>query len=556
MLDGYFVKKIGNHRGAPRVWIEGQQAEVAGFAPGQKYDVEVRGKTVVLAANKDGSRVVSSKKAGERQNPVIDLNSKELLAVFDGMSAVRVVAREGEIFLLPLASEIKKQERFARLREKLESGEPLAMGSLSFGGGVLSSAIHSGLHQEGVEGRLAFANEIREELLEHASRANDAWDRKTIPLAAPMQELAFDERAMAHLPKVEVMEMGLPCSGASRAGRSKRGLEHPEEHPEVGHLVVSALVILAKANPAIVVLENVPEYATSASASILRNQLRDLGYTTHEKTFNGREWGALENRTRWCMVAASEGIPFSFDQLVPPAAAPKKLGAYLDNIAPDDPRWSRMQGLKDKEVRDAAAGKGFKMQIFDADSEKIGTITKGYAKVRSTDPKIAHPTDPDLLRQLTPAEHARVKGVPERLVEGLAATTAHEILGQGIIYHPFEALGKHIAATLRNWDGRPAKLPAAAPEGLLELAGEVVAEIRLANPDKERLKGPIVAAQGGALIQEVGKNAEGLPVGVLHFEKDFQKAPQIGQLSLIEYDKGQARAKNLTRAPGRTMACG
>lgn len=552
MLEGYFVKKIGNHRGAPRVWIEGHQAEKAGFAPGQKYDVEVRGKTVVLQANKDGSRIVSSKKAGERENPVIDLNSRELLAVFDGMSSVRVVARDNEIFLLPLASELKKQERFERLREKLENGEPLATGSLSFGGGVLTSAIHSGFRQEGLEANLAFANEIREELLEHASRANDAWDKNTIPLAAPMQELAFDERAMAHLPKLEVLEMGLPCSGASRAGRAKRGLEMPEEHPEVGHLVVSALVILAKANPAIVVLENVPEYGASASAAILRSQLRDLGYKTHEKTFNGREWGALENRTRWCMVATSEGIPFSFEQLVAPAAETKKLGAYLDDIAPDDPRWSRMQGLKDKQERDAAAGKGFKMQIFDAESEKIATITKGYAKVRSTDPKIAHPTDPDLLRQITPAEHARVKGVPESLVEGLSATMAHEILGQGIIYHPFESLGKHIAATLKGWDGRPMKLPERAPEGVLEVAGEVVAEIRLANIEKDRLKGPIVAAHNGALIQRVGENEAGEPVGALHFESDFKKPPQIGQLSLIEYDQGQARAKNI--APDRGIS--
>lgn len=73
MLEGYYVKRIGQNRGAPRVWLEGTQTARAGFTPGQRYDIVVNGQTVVLQANPDGSRVVSGKKAGERNLPVIDL---------------------------------------------------------------------------------------------------------------------------------------------------------------------------------------------------------------------------------------------------------------------------------------------------------------------------------------------------------------------------------------------------------------------------------------------------------------------------------------------------
>lgn len=250
MLEGYYIKKIGQNRGVPRVWLEGTQTERAGFKPGQKFDVVVQGHTIVLQANPDGSRVVSSKKAGEKQHPVIDLNSRELLAIFDGMSAVRVAVKKGEIYLLPLASEIKKRERFNRLREKLESGEPLTVGSVSHGGGVLSHAIHTGLKEAGIATKIGFANEIRGELLEHAAAHNDAWSDDTKVFAAPMQELAFDDRGVAQIPRVEICELGLPCSGASKAGIARRGLAHPEAHPEVGHLVVSALMILSKANAA------------------------------------------------------------------------------------------------------------------------------------------------------------------------------------------------------------------------------------------------------------------------------------------------------------------
>src|SRR3546814_9660713 len=91
----------------------------------------------------------------------------------------------------------------------------------------------------------------------------------------------------------------------------------------------------------------------------------------------------------------------------------------------DSPLWSTMSYLREKEERDIVAGKGFRMQIFQPDSTKIATLTRGYAKIRSTDPKLQHPTDPTLLRQLTPSEHARIKGVPEKMIEWLGITISH-----------------------------------------------------------------------------------------------------------------------------------
>ncbi|MFC6523139.1 DNA cytosine methyltransferase [Undibacterium arcticum] len=359
-LEGYYVKKMGQNRGAPRIWLEGTQTEKAGFKPGQKYDIAIQGKTLVLTACEDGTRVVSSKKSGDKINPVIDLNSRELLAMFDGMSAIRVAVKKGEIYLVPLATELKKQERTQRLRRKLETGDALTIGSLSHGGGILTNAIHHGLQNAGIKTELAFANDIRGELLEHAAVHNDAWNENTKVYAAPMQELAFDERGLCSIPKTEIMEFGVPCESSSSSGMAKNGNKIAEAHEHTGHLVVAGLIILAKVNPAIVIYECVPNYFSTASAAILRTQLKDLGYVTHEAVLNGKQWGELENRNRWVMVAVSEGIQFDLSQLMPPTHAPRKLGEILEQIPDDDPRWSRMDYLKDKAVRDADAGKGFK----------------------------------------------------------------------------------------------------------------------------------------------------------------------------------------------------
>ena len=452
-MQNYTEHKIGQNKGAPRVWIEGRQAANAGFLPGERYTVEVKrgNRSVVLRLVNTGERVVSGKEKNGNPVPIIDLNSNEVLSVFAGLERIRVISLNGELHILPLASQIRKDERLNRVREKFERGIPLSVGSLSHGGGVLSLALHDGFRLGGINTRLAFANDIRPELLEHAAAVNPAWDKDTVAVAAPMQELAFDHWAVAHLPSVDVLEAGIPCEGASLSGRAKNGTACAEAHEDVGHLAVAFLSIIARVNPAVVVLENVPPYQGSASMWIIRHQLRDLGYKVHETLLDGAEWNALEHRKRMCMVAVTEGIEFDFAELQKPAPKALRLGDVLDDIALDDPCWSSMGYLKDKAVRDAEAGKGFAMQIVTPESEKVGTIGKGYQKNRSTEPKVQHPENPDLLRLLRPKEHARVKGIWENLVHHLPKTLAHELLGQSILPAPFRAIAALIAQKLRAW---------------------------------------------------------------------------------------------------------
>lgn len=448
MSTSAWIKAIGQNKGSPRLYLDGMQAIKTGFSPGDRYDITIEGETLVLSANKDGSRVVSKKMKGEAALPVIDINSKELLSMFTGMSSVRVIVREGKVFILPVASEIKKRERLSRIKRKMQNGESIVTGSLSHGGGILTHAIHSGLKKAGITSTLGFANEIREDLIEQAQCHNDAWDKDTAVLNMPMQELAQDKWLLDRLPLLDILEMGLPCSGASRAGKSKRGLTMMEDHPDVGHLVVAALIILDRTQPAYVLFENVPEYADSASAQILRHQLRDMGYSTQEAVLSGRDFGCLENRVRWCMVAHTAGTTFTFDDIVPAVKVVKKIGDILSPIALDDPRWREVKYLKDKMARDKAAGKGFSMQMITAESTSVPTLRKGYAKGGSTDPRLVHPENPDLSRLLTAEEHARIKGVPVVLIEGHSETIAHQELGQGITYDPFEAAGMRVGEHL------------------------------------------------------------------------------------------------------------
>lgn len=442
----FAVRNIGSNRGAPRLWLEGKMPASGGLAPNTRFRVLVErdAKRLVLKIDPEGDRRVSQKIKGEKSIPVIDINSTQLLEMFEGMDQVRVWATDEGLCVAPLATQERVQRRLERLRTKTQSGEPLSVGSISHGGGILSKAVHDGLESAGLSSSLVFANDIRQELLEHASEHNPVWSERTVMLAAPMQELVFDHEFMATLPEVDVLEGGIPCNGASVAGRAKCGTECAEAHEDVGHLAVAFLAIVARVNPAVVILENVPPYASSASMWVIRHQLRDLGYVVHETMLNSLEWNALEERKRMCMVAVTQGMEFSMQAVARPEVEPQRLGDVLEEIAHDDPSWSPMQYLKDKQARDLAAGKGFKMQIVSPESSRVGTIGKGYNKNRSTEPKVQHPHNPEMLRLLSPREHAAVKGIDATLVQGMGNTLAHELLGQSIVPAPFVSVAKAV----------------------------------------------------------------------------------------------------------------
>lgn len=106
--------------------------------------------------------------------------------------------------------------RVKRLMERLKAGKSLATAGVASGGGVLDHALHAGLRKAGIKAHLHAFNEIREDLTEQALEHNELLNDSTIVLNLPLQELAFDEMVMDRIGEVDVVCMGLPCSGASK----------------------------------------------------------------------------------------------------------------------------------------------------------------------------------------------------------------------------------------------------------------------------------------------------------------------------------------------------
>jgi DNA (cytosine-5)-methyltransferase 1 len=437
--------RIGENRGAPRLWLSTHRLTDAGFAPGVRFTLQAdpgaRALRIELSA--EGNRRVSSKTRWGREVPIIDLNGRNLSDILGNATRVRTALSQGCIEIRLHPDDVAAETRLDRALARVADRRDIEIGSLCHGVGVLDHAIHQGLATAGISSRLAFALDMDEDALEASLQNNPVWNKDALAICAPLQTIQPSD-----LPSIDMLIAGLPCVGASKAGRAKNGAGAAENHATAGALFVSWLNIIKAKNPAVVVLENVTEWQASVSQTVIRAFLSGMGYELHEVVLAGNDMGALERRRRFCMVAVSRGIAFDPADIRALRVKEQRLGDVLEVLGDEDPAWRRFEYLERKEISDLAAGKNFRQQVLTPDAEMIGGIGAGYSKIRSTEPRIAHPTDTTRSRILSPREHARVKTVPEDMIRDISPSVAHRLLGNSVIHAAFESVGAAIGRGL------------------------------------------------------------------------------------------------------------
>lgn len=449
--------KIGEARQKPSIWMEGQKLAHGGLRIGDKFTIRSdkaarRLELIAVPENFVGNTfTVSKRERNGTVHPLLQLRSDEIRQVFEDDEKVRIAIRNGRIVITALQLQTKIRERLKRLREKLDRGEKLAVHSLFHGGGVLDRAIHSGLLRAGVGSFVQVGVELEAEYLNSSLRNNpDIWQADSIAICSDIRDVSLE----GSIPQCDILTGGVPCTGASKAGRVKNDLEFAEEHDSAGTLFFDYLAWVKATNPAIVVLENVPEYQNTASMAVIRSVLRSLGYVLNEKVLDGSDFGALENRKRMVMIAHTPGMGdlFSFENLKTHKVREASINDILEPVPLDSKRWKSYEYLTEKAIKDKAAGKNFGLQRLTGNEDGCGTIGRHYFKGRSTEPFLIHPENPDLFRLFTRLEHGRVKTIPAVLTEGVSETSAHEIMGQSVVYEQFDSIGEEIGSSLFRTD--------------------------------------------------------------------------------------------------------
>lgn len=417
-------RKLSAHKGGRRLWLEGKRLTDVGFDAGVRYQAAVASGVLTLRLSAQGSHKVSHK-AGR---PVVDLITRAL----GDVERVEVAFTQGAVYVSVHHLDAASTERLGRLQSRLADGQALRLGSICHGGGVASEALLRGLGNAEMAWAVEHDASYLEQSLEHGALSRGGrtfeYDLGNVDPAA--------------LDTVDVLEAGLPCVSASRAGKAKKGLTVQEDEDTTADLAVAFLEIIRATQPAVVLLENVPEYATSATASIIRARLRRFGYDLHEALIDGAAW-SLEARQRWVLVAVTRGLAIEWASLVP-TARPERLSDVIEASASG---WRSLDAMHAKAAKDKALGRGFSRgrKVLTGQATSVPTLRRGYQKGGSCDVRLAHPSRPDLARLFTAAEHAAIKGIPAGLVAGLSEKKAHEILGQSVISPAFVGLGGLIA---------------------------------------------------------------------------------------------------------------
>jgi len=434
-----------NHRGACQIWIGGGKLESLGWSIGERYNLEAGQELLKLSKDPEGAYKVSKSKG----KPVIDLTAKKLANTFEIGTRVIVLLSNDEILIKRHHEDIDRDNRETRLFENMHKGE-LTHASLFTGGGISTEAIHQACIDSGLKSKTAFICESVVKYSDSALQNCISIDTDTVLLSGPVEEMQ-----QAFFSPVDILSFSMPCAGHSKAGRSKHKLT-PEQHEGATALfgVYNALKV---SNPSIVISENVTSARNSAAYDLLKAELLRRGYYIAEQDLNSEHTDSIENRSRYWLVAVSAGIlssPFALN--IPGCArSGRTINSILDNVIPDS-AWSENQYLKDKSERDAKQGKGFaSRQLLNGSETNCGTIGRFYNKRRSTEPFLARADGKE--RLLTPAEHARVKSIPEYLIAGQCATTAHEILGQSVDYRQPYLVMLELLKIVKQATGRGAR---------------------------------------------------------------------------------------------------
>lgn len=439
--DQVTYTKLGTNRGKPRIWIEGAKLSVAGFTRHASYSVcDHADGVLVLKLDDNGLRRVAGRTRNEKDIPIIDLTMPWLAEKYPENVKLRAVFEAGKITISIHHEDAKKSEREQRLKTNIKNGT-VAEATLCAGAGVSTLALHQAAESVGIKSSVKWVVDMELKYLQVAGQNNYAITDDTVFIVGKAEEV---ERQF--FTPVDVLHVTMDCAGLSKAGTSKHKLDSTEH--EGATALFGVVEAIKTSNPAVLVSENVTEGFGSPIYQLLTMELTRLGYVVHHRIMMGHETPTLENRNRYWLVALSEGISEGFDwgnfELSSPYVT---MNDVKEANIPED-MWCDNQYLKDKAITDKAAGKGFSRQLLTGEETKCGTIGRHYAKKRSTEPFFVR--DDGKERLITKIEHCRVKLIPEKLVDGVCSTIAHQILGQSVDFIQALMVGMAVHTHLKN----------------------------------------------------------------------------------------------------------
>lgn len=431
-----------------------------GLVPGQRFNVTYEDGKITVDVDKNGERVISAKVYKYRRGDVIgsrlDLkNMKVAESVGEQQVMLAIYSPNRLVFcLMPIAQQIAARTK--QLLEIFKFKRPIRCGSMFSGVGMGDIGVESGLSKAGLKSKLTFVNDIDPLSINTLVANNPTYIKGvTNTYAMDIHQLSGHE-----LDGVDILTAGIVCKNSSKLNVAQR--DEPERCQNYGHLFVSFLNAMSanKWRVPIVVIENVVAYASTIGFGIIQRLFEIQGYDFYiadpesqdlhsYQGVNSLEYGALEGRKRLFAIFVTKGIPMSFSAL---NALKRACTLTVGDIREDESMFSDVDYNIGNGLKTAFERKGRKNNLSFNTDRTVKTITAGHYRGRAEDPYPVHPTNPTRFRFFTNIEIARIKQMPEDLVDGVAAKKHRgTMLGNGIIKGACEAVFFCIGESLLRW---------------------------------------------------------------------------------------------------------
>jgi len=427
-LQKVYTSEIGDTE-EKRLWLDSNRLFDTAFIPGKNIEVDIKPRKATVKLNAAGKRIVQQR----RGKPVIDIQNKELSAAFEGVTEVAIRIFTDRVEFTPLGEEYKQQQAKGRAEN------PMTFISMFSGGDTLGE----GFKQAGF--RPVAAVEIEDKYLEGGFEPNNPG---VLTVCAPIQKVNW-----LSLPAADALLAGIPCNCWTPAGKAKAKDTGAavEEAGDTGYLAFYVLEAIRTLRPGVVVLENVEAFASSAIANVVRNVLRQMGYFITERIFHAFDLGGHTKRKRMVMVASMKG-PVEIPESVAPSGM--TIEDHLE-VPMDEREWLTAETnasiatflRREAENQRPGSKKNFGIGRVRATDTVAPTITKHYMKRQMTQPVLVKEENgKEYFSWFSPRELARINGVPDSYELPTSATTACEIIGQGVDTGAFRVIAEAILA--------------------------------------------------------------------------------------------------------------
>lgn len=316
--------------------------------------------------------------------------------------------------------------------------------------------------------RLGFEQAFGEELKtvfvsewdEHAQKTYKANFADDFEIAGDITKISEND-----VPDFDICLAGFPCQAFSLAGQRK-GFADDYKGMSRGTLFFDVARICDKKKPKVIFCENVKGltiHDKGRTFDIIKNTLREIGFTPFEHILNSKDFEVPQNRERIYIVAFRNDIAPKEFIFPTPTDSTKRIKDILEGPVPAKYYLSEcyMQTLRDHKVRHAAKGHGFGYEIRDWDDVAGAIVCGGMGRERNliidkrqTDltptTHIKGEINKEGVRKMTPREWARLQGFPDSYKLVLADVHLYKQFGNSVTVPVIKAIADKVKEVLEN----------------------------------------------------------------------------------------------------------